>query len=204
MFKDINGMRERNFLIHPLYILITLVLAGITALFLGFSAAYLYNRVQEGSPAVQLPSLFYINTLILMASGGTLMLAKRAYKEDKTGKYQFMLLLTSVLTIIFLIAQIVAWNQMNMMNLTIGSNNMTSYIHVISALHFVHVVAGIPFLILFLYSARVNMKEPVSVLVYFSDPDKKRKLDVLTIYWHYLDALWIYLIVFFLLNYLIK
>lgn len=199
-----KGMQERNFLIHPLYILITLVLAGITALFLGFSAAYLYNRFQEGAQAVQLPSLFYINTLILMASGGTLMLAKRAYKEDNTERYQLMLLFSTILTIVFLIAQIVAWNQMRMMNLTLGSDNMTSYIYVISALHFLHVVAGIPFLVLFLYSAKVNMKEPVSVLVYFSDPDKKRKLEVLTIYWHYLDALWIYLILFFLVNYLIK
>lgn len=197
-------MRERNFLIHPLYILITLVLAGVTALFLGFSAAYLYSRIQEGADAVQLPPLFYINTFILMASGATLMLAKKAYKSDRTERYQLMLLLSTVLTIVFLIAQIIAWNQMRMMNLTLGSDNMTSYIYVISALHFIHVVAGIPFLILFLYSARVHMKEPVSVLVYFSDPDKKRKLDVLTIYWHYLDALWIYLVVFFLLNYLIK
>lgn len=197
-------MRERNFLIHPLYILITLVLAGITALFLGFSAAYLYSRIQEGADAVQLPPLFYINTLVLMASGGALMLAKKAYLNDNTERYQLMLLVSTVLTIVFLVAQIVAWNQMRMMNLTLGSDNMTSYIYVISALHFVHVVAGIPFLVLFLYSARVHMKEPVSVLVYFSDPDKKRKLEVLTIYWHYLDALWIYLVVFFLLNYLIK
>lgn len=197
-------MRERNFLIHPLYILITLVLAGITALFLGFSAAYLYSRIQEGVDAVQLPSLFYINTLILMASGGALMLAKRAYLNDHTERYQLMLLFSTILTIIFLIAQIVAWNQMNQMNLTFGSDNMTSYIYLISAMHFIHVVAGIPFLILFLYSAKKHMKEPVSVLVYFSDPDKKRKLNVLTIYWHYLDALWIYLVVFFLLNYLIK
>jgi len=195
---------ERNYLIHPLYILITLVLAGITALFLGFSAAYLYSRIQEGADAVQLPSLFYINTFILMASGGTLMLAKKAYREDRTERYQLMLLFSTILTIIFLIAQIVAWNQMHMMNLTLGSDNMTSYIYVISALHFVHVVAGIPFLILFLYSAKVHMKEPVSVLVYFSDPDKKRKLDVLTIYWHYLDALWIYLVLFFLINYFIN
>lgn len=198
------AIKERNFLIHPLYILITLVLAGITALFLGFSGAYLYSRIQEGADAVQLPSLFYINTFILMASGGTLMQAKRAYKADNTAQYQIMLLLSTILTIIFLIAQIIAWQQMRDMNLNLGSDNMTSYIYVISALHFVHVVAGIPFLVLFLYSARVNMKEPVSVLVYFSDPDKKRKLDVLTIYWHYLDALWIYLVIFFLLNYLIK
>ena len=197
-------MKERNFLIHPLYILITLVLAGICSLFLGFSAAYLYNRIQADLDPVQLPNLFYYNTLLLMASGFALMQAKTAYQEDRTEKYQAMLLASTILTIAFLISQIFAWAQMREMNLFIDGSNMSSYIYVISALHFVHVVAGIPFLILFFISARKNMKEPVSVLVYFSDPDKKRKLDVLLIYWHFLDGLWIYLILFFLINYLIK
>ena len=48
------------------------------------------------------------------------------------------------------------------------------------------------------------MKEPVSVLVYFSDPEKRLKLRLLTIYWHFLDGLWIYLVLFFWVNYLFR
>jgi cytochrome c oxidase subunit 3 len=44
------------------------------------------------------------------------------------------------------------------------------------------------------------MKEPVSVLVYFSDPDKKMKLEMLSTYWHFLDGLWVFLVLFFLVN----
>lgn len=182
----------------------TLVLAGITALFLGFSAAYIYTRVQEGTPAVQLPQLFYWNTLLLIACSFFLMHAKKAYVYDNTGRYQSMLLITVVTTILFLIMQIIAWKQMQEMNILISGSNLGSYLYVISFIHFAHVIAGIPFLLLFLRSAYKNMKEPVTVLIYFSDTDKRRKLNLLTLYWHFLDILWVYLVIFFLVNYMVN
>jgi len=196
-------VQDRNYAVHPLYITITLVLGSITSLFIGFSAAYLYNRIQEGAPAIRLPVLFYVNTLILISSSLTLRHAKKAYKMDQTERYQWMLGVTLLLSFLFVIAQILAWRQLQQANILIDGGNMGSYLYVISGLHFTHVIAGIPFLAFFLYSAFKKMKEPVSVLIYFSDPDKKRKLNVLTIYWHFLDVLWVYLVLFFLINYLI-
>jgi len=196
--------KDRNYVVHPLYITITLVLASVTSLFIGFSVAYLYNRIQEGAPPIKLPVLFYANTFILIASSIALGYAKRAYKSDNTERYQLMLATTLGLSFLFVIAQLFAWRQMQQANIFIDGSNMGSYLYVISGMHFTHVIAGIPFLAFFLYSAIKKMKEPVSVLVYFSDPDKKRKLDILTIYWHFLDFLWIYLVLFFLINYLIS
>jgi len=85
----------------------------------------------------------------------------------------------------------------------ITSDNSAGYLYVISGLHFAHVIGGIPFLGYFLYQARKYMKEPVSVLVYFSDPSKRLNLRLLTMYWHFLDALWIYLVLFFFVNQLV-
>jgi cytochrome c oxidase subunit 3 len=195
--------KDRNYVIHPLYITITLVLASVTSLFIGFSVAYLYNRIQEGAPAIRLPILFYVNTLILVASSFSLTHAKKAYRLDNTERYQLMLGITLALSFLFIIAQLLAWHQLQQANVFIDGGNMGAYLYVISGLHFTHVIAGIPFLAFFLYTAVKKMKEPVSVLVYFSDPDKKRKLDILTIYWHFLDFLWVYLVLFFLINYLI-
>ncbi len=196
--------QERNFLIHPSYIAMFLLLAGISALFLGFSGAYLYNRIQQGIPPIKLPSLFYWNSLLLLASSYTLILSKRSYKNDRTNKYKFYLGITLLLTIIFLIAQIMAWLQLYQSDVLINYSTMASYLYIISGLHFLHVIAGIPFLAWFLMKAIKKMKSPVSVLIYFSDKSKKRKLDLLNIYWHFLDGLWIYLVAFFLLNYLIQ
>ena len=196
--------KERNFLIHPSYILMFLLLAGISALFLGFSGAYLYNRIQQGVPPVKLPSLFYFNTLILIASSLVLRWAKRSYLSDNTKNYKLALYITLALTFAFLIAQIFAWNQLQSSEIFINYNNMASYMYLISGLHFLHVVAGIPFLIIFVVNAVRKMKSPVSVLIYFSDLKKKRRLDLFNIYWHFLDGLWIYLVLFFLINYLIQ
>lgn len=196
--------RERDFLIHPKQIVITLVITAVTALFLAFSASYLYTRIQSGIPPVNLPPLFYFNSLFLIASSGTLYLAKKSYLNDETDKYQIFVGLTIVLSLIFLYLQILAWQQMKAMNIFMDAANTGSYLYLISATHFLHVIGGIPFLIVFFINAIRKMKSPVSVLVYFSDPDKRRDLKLLTTYWHYLDALWIYLVIFFLVNWLIK
>lgn len=194
---------ERNYLIHPSYIIMFLLLAGISALFLGFSAAYLYNRIQSNIPPIELPPLFYFNTLILICSSFTLKWAKRSYLEDNTKNYKIALIITLLLTLGFLGSQIMAWLQLYNSDIFVNYNNMASYMYLISGIHFAHVVAGIPFLVVFVINAVRKMKSPVSVLIYFSDLAKKRRLDLFNIYWHYLDGLWIYLVLFFLVNWLL-
>lgn len=117
--------------------------------------------------------------------------------------FKVALWLTLLLTIFFLIMQIQAWHQLYAANISLTSSTLASYMYLISGLHFLHLVAGIPFLVYFIYSSHMRMKDPVTVLIYFSDPDKKRELNLLNIYWHFLDGLWIYLILFFLINYMI-
>ena len=97
---------ERPFLIHPKQVVITLVIAAITALFLAFSISYLYNRVQSGIPPVQLPPLFYFNSLILIASSITLIMAKKAYEKDLTAQYKILIAATIIISLIFLGLQI--------------------------------------------------------------------------------------------------
>lgn len=193
-------IEERNYLIHPSYIAMSLLLAGITALFLGFTGAYLYTRFQNQLEPFDLPILFVFNTLLLILASWILKKAMDYYKDDNTRLYQYSLGATLIITFLFLISQIIAWKQLYAQGIFVDHSNMASYLYLISIIHFAHVIAGIPFLAIFLYHSIKKMKEPVSVLVYFSDPDKRRKLRLLTIYWHFLDVLWVYLVLFFLLN----
>jgi cytochrome c oxidase subunit 3 len=196
--------KRRDYLIHPQFIVLYLLLASLSFLFLGFSIAYLYNRVQNGLPPIKLPTLFYFNTLILIGTTYLLRLTKQSYLDDNTSKYQMLLWSILMLTVLFLVLQICAWLELQSNNVYLAGSNMGTYLYVVSGLHFAHVVGGLPFLIYFIHVANSRMKEPVSVLIYFSDPDKKRGLDLLTIYWKFLDYLWIYLVLFFLINYLFK
>ncbi len=185
-----------SFAFHPQNILLFLVLMGISALFLSLSAAFVYTRVQNGLPPLRLPNIFILNTLILLASSGTMVWAKRAYKADHTRHYQRALIATLALSIVFMIAQSIGWYTLFTQAVFINSNNSAAYLYVISIVHFAHVI--------FIWRARKHMKEPVTVLVYFSDPEKQLKLRLLTIYWHFLDGLWIYLVLFFWINYLVQ
>ncbi|MCB0579562.1 MAG: cytochrome c oxidase subunit 3 [Phaeodactylibacter sp.] len=201
--KDFNSEYD-SFAFHPYNVLLTLVLFGITALFLAFTIAFIYTRVQNQLPPIRLPDIFIFNTVVLLASSATMVWARRSYKADKTGNYQLALAATILLSLLFMGLQLIGWGQLFANQVYIHTDNSAGYLYVISGLHFAHVIAGLPFLAVFLWTARKRMKEPVSVLVYFSDPEKRLKLRLLTVYWHFLDALWIYLVVFFYINYLVR
>jgi len=177
-----------------------LLLLSLTILFMAFSIGYVFTRAQNTADGIHLPPIFIINSFILLASSYFINKANKAYKNDETQSYQKALATTMLLTIVFMGAQVVAWIYFK--PLLIGENigNGVHYLYAISGLHFAHIIGGIPFLSIFLYNAYTKMDEPMTVLLYFSDPLKRMHLQLLTIYWHFLDALWIFLVLFFLLN----
>jgi cytochrome c oxidase subunit 3 len=196
--KDVQEEPFINIPLPKLYLYLLLV--SLSILFIVFSIAYVSTRHMNSSNGVYLPPIFVTNTFILILSSWAMNKANKSYLQDNTSSYQFFLWFTLFLTFLFLMLQILGWtlyfNAMIGHNIGIGKQ----YLYAISGLHFAHVLGGIPFLIQFLYVAHYRMKEPVSVLVYFSDPAKKLRLEMLTTYWHFLDYLWIFLVVFFLLN----
>ena len=199
----VEDEHEDNFAFHPKNVYLTLLLFSLTMLFLTLTAAFVYTRVQSELPPIKLPFLFLVNTAILLGSSYTMIRAKRYYLADDTAGYTRMLWYTLGLSVFFLVMQCIAWYLLFANQIYITSDNSAGYLYVISGLHFAHVIGGIPFLGVFLYKARKYMREPVSVLVYFSDPAKRLNLRLLTLYWHFLDALWIYLVLFFFVNQLL-
>ena len=198
-------MDQHNLAFHPYDIMLFLTLTGITMLFLALTGAYIYTRVQsQYLIPIKVPYLFLLNTLVLLASSYTMMLAKKAYLLDNTEAYQRNILTTLLLTILFVLMQLLAWKLLYSNNINIAHSNLASYLYAMSILHFAHVLAGLPFLVMFYRTAILKMKEPVSVLIYFSDPLKKLKLNLLTFYWHFLDILWVYLVLFLWANQYIK
>ena len=185
---------------HPFNIIMILTLVGIAVLFLAFSGAFIYSRMQSDLPPVDVPWMFIVNSVVLLASSYTIGLAKKAYVKDDTEAYKRALVWTMGLSTVFLVLQIIAWQQLFAQDIFPHTDNSAGYLYVLSGMHFAHVIFGLPFIFGFYLVARKRMREPVSVLVYFSDPEKRLKLRMLTMYWHFMDALWIYLVVFLLVN----
>jgi cytochrome c oxidase subunit 3 len=195
---------QENLAFHPYNIMLMLLLFGLSLLFLALTISYSYIRVTMQVPPVQLPWLFLFNTLILLGSSYTILQAKKCYLADDTEGYQQSLRYTIWLSVLFMLMQCIAWIWLFKMN-SVGMNSSTTagFLYVLSITHLAHVVAGLPFLLIFYHTARKRMVDPVTVLVYFSDPEKRLKLRLLTIYWHFLDFLWLYLVAFLGINYLI-
>lgn len=199
-----NDKKEAPLLkVDPYKLGMLLLLVGLAVLFIAFTLAYIYTRVQMGTGGVYMPPIFWLNTILLVGSSYTINKANKAHEADDTVKYQRSLWSTLLLTILFLVAQIIAWTSYRDVLLGENIGIGKQYLYMISAMHFAHVVAGLPFLVLFIRTARRHMVEPISVLIYFSDPAKRKKLQLLTLYWHFLDGLWIFLVIFFTLGMLI-
>lgn len=204
MTQSSASYQEQNLAFHPYNIMLMLLLFGLSLLFLALTIGYTYIRVTMSVPPVQLPWLFILNTLILLGSSYTMILARRSYRNDDTEGYQRNLKGTIGLSLLFMVMQGVAWYWLFQINsVGLNASTTTSFLYVLSFTHLAHVIAGLPFLMVFYQSARKRMVDPVTVLVYFSDPEKRLKLRLLTIYWHFLDVLWIYLVAFLGINYLI-
>lgn len=196
--------QQYNLLFHPYNIMLVLLLLGLSGLFLALSISYVYIRVTMRVPPIQVPWLFVLNTGILLASSYTMIQAKKSYLNDQTAAYQGNLRHTILLTFLFMAMQGVAWLWLFKVNATaLNTSTTAGFLYVLSFTHLAHVLAGLPFIIIFYRTAKKRMVDPVTVLVYFSDPEKRLKLRLLTIYWHFLDILWLFLVLFLGLNYLI-
>ena len=201
--NDFSSLR-----LHPYSIMMYLFLAGLTMIFVGLSFAYVYTRVQTGEAPIRMPYLFLVNTVILYSSSWALKRAKMMYEADDTEGYQKSLLATVLVIFLFMALQYVGWEMLKTENPSIFSgaknSNMSNYIYAISVVHVFHILFGLPFFLIFLYRAYTKMQDPVTVLVYFTDPVKQLELRLLSRYWHFLDYLWIYLMVFFWANYFVQ
>ncbi|KAA3622111.1 MAG: cytochrome c oxidase subunit III [Bacteroidetes bacterium] len=199
-----HGIKEyQSFGFHPYNIILFVALFGLSAMFVSLTVAFIYTRVQSNLPPLDLPYIFLINTILLVLSSLALIRAKKAFESDDIIRYKQLLAGALGLAVLFLIGQIYGWYQLIQNNIFLATDNSSSYLYLLSGLHFIHVIAGIPFLSIFLYKTDKNTRKPEEQLVYFSDKNNKLRLRLISVYWHFLDLLWVYLILFFFVNTLI-
>lgn len=166
---------------------------GIVSLimaFAGWTSAYIVSSKREDwLDNIDLPQAFFISTALIILSSLTYILAKRSAKENKQKQVKNYLLLTLALGVSFIVLQFVGFSQM----LESGyyftgptSNIKMSYIFLIAFVHILHVVAG---LISLLVVITQQLRKKYS-------PENMLGLELGATFWHFLDILWVYLIVF--------
>jgi cytochrome c oxidase subunit III len=128
-----------------------------------------------------------LNTMVLLASSVTLELARRRVAgfmgglKANVGSPARWLYITLALGLLFVAGQYVAWRQLSSQGLYLASNPTSSFFYVLTAAHVLHLLGGLGGLV------RVIRK-----LGNFSL--RRSTLDATSRYWHFMDVLWIYLL----------
>lgn len=174
--------------IHPKKLALWVALVSLVMMFTALTSAYVVRRAAGNWLEFDIPSIFYINTLVIIASSITLHSAYIAFKREATLAFRALLSITFVLGIVFVALQLVGYDLMAAQGLDIKINPSVSFIYAISGLHALHVIGGIAVLAVALILAFIKGTE--------QSPARNLRLQLTLTYWHFVDILWIYLIVF--------
>lgn len=166
---------------------------GIVSLIMGFagwtSAYIVSSKRDDWISDLQLPDAFFVSTAIIVLSSITYVIAKRAVGKGNQRLGTLFLGLTLVLGISFIVLQFVGFSQMlaNGYYFTGPTSNIKmSYVFLIAAVHIAHVVAGlISLLVVMVQQFRGKYT-----------PEKMLGMELGATFWHFLDFLWVYLILF--------
>ena len=166
---------------------------GIVSLimaFAGWTSAYIVSSKREDwLDNIELPQSFFISTILIILSSITYIQAKRAIKVNKQKQSTNFLLLTLILGISFIVLQFIGFSQMLQSGYYFTgptSNIKISYIFLIAFVHILHVVAGLISLLVVLTQQLRKKYTPTNMLGF----------ELGATFWHFLDILWVYLIVF--------
>ena len=176
---------------HPQKFALWLFIVSIVMLFAALTSAYIVKQSDGNWLSFDLPGIFAVNTIIIAISSLTMHLAYLAAKRDAVKKVKWILLITVVLGIMFLVGQYISWSELVKNDIFFVSNYASaSFIYVFTGLHGFHIISGIVFLLITL---RSSLKSEIY-------SKKLVLIEMCMTYWHFLGGLWLYLYLFLLLN----
>jgi len=164
-------------------------LASILMLFVALTSAYIVRGVpalgggQDDWLPIDMPSVLWLNTAVLLASSVTIELARGALKRNEYERFKSWISLTTLLGLAFLGGQLMAWRQLAAQGVFINSHPHSSFFYLLTSLHGLHLLGGVialAYVTVAAFRMRIGFKRRAAV-------------QVTAIYWHFMDGLWIYL-----------
>ncbi|HPN19022.1 MAG TPA: cytochrome c oxidase subunit 3 [Chitinophagales bacterium] len=185
-----------------------LFIVTTSMIFAGFTSAFLVRKGGGGAwTNFDIPAIFKVSTLLILLSSVFLQVAHIANKKQHKLMTSVGLFFTLVLGILFCFFQIQGWQQLNDAGvyLSFNPNPAGPYFLVITFIHALHVSVGLLFLIVaFIHSIillrRANSAEILTELETSEKGILNIRTDLLTLFWHFMGILWVYLYFFLTIN----
>lgn len=157
---------------------------SILIFFLGLCSAFLALRhVNQAWVPLRLPRILWFNTAILLLSSYTLAKARRRLSALDFPAFRKLWRVTTILGSLFLAGQLIAWLQLVAGGLYIASSQATSFFYIFTAAHGAHLLGGV---IALLYVATRDFEK--------GRISRTTAVEVTSYYWHFMDGLWIFLL----------
>jgi cytochrome c oxidase subunit 3 len=164
------------------------LLAASTMVFAALTSAFVVRRgLSDDWASMHKPPILWLNTAILLASSIVLDRSRSALKKGDRSKFNLWWSIGTVLGVLFLVGQAIAWRQLKDAGVFIATNPSSSFFYVLTASHAFHLLGGVAALIYV----------DVQALRLRLGPAKRTAIDVTAIFWHFLDGLWLYLMLLF-------
>lgn len=184
---------------EPFHFMVWLGIASSLMLFTMLLVTYVVRRTGSGWTDQKLPFVFLISTVVIMLSSLTLRNATLAFRHERFENYRFNLAITLGLGILFMLLQSWGWRQMILAGVKLEDNPSGAFVYIISGIHLLHILIGVIFLGIVLTEA-MRRRPYVDSFVYSVNPPNRLKLKLISLYWHFVDILWIGLFLFLLVH----
>jgi cytochrome c oxidase subunit 3 len=178
-------------------------LVSISMTFAGLTSYYIIYKAKETWSFFEMPSIFWLSTLIIGLSSMAIQMAHLANKKNKKSTLLLGMVLTLLLGIAFCISQWLGYRELMSKGIFLsGSGNGNSIFYVITGGHGLHLIGGLFFVLIATARAFLLFKNNNISSTYLNkDSDKLLiRTDLITVYWHFLGILWLYLFIFLYIN----
>lgn len=184
--SELAELKGRKFALWLFLIASFMIFASLSSGFI----VYTSSGIDKGLN-IQLPSAFITSTVIIVLSSVSMHLAYYFSKKVDFAKQRIFLIITILLGVGFFFSQFHAWDMLISQGaFFVNSNASQSFIYVFTGFHLLHILAGI----IVLLNAFFRKKGKLS------NVRNQFRMELASLFWHFLDILWIYIYVFLLLN----
>jgi len=164
------------------------LLAASTMVFAAFTSAFVVRRgLSDDWVSMPKPPILFVNTAVLILSSVLLEIARRQLHSGERSRFNAWWSAGTLMGILFLVGQAIAWRELKSAGVFMATNPSSSFFYVLTASHAFHLLGGVTALVYV----------DVQALRLSLGPAKRTAIDVSAVFWHFLDGLWIYLMILF-------
>lgn len=201
-------MSVRNYLkkiekLHPYQTIMYLGMFGSGLIFLFLALAFFFTRNPSllELKELRMPYAFLLSSMVMVGSGFFVGRLIPFFEQENLAQLSKTLHITLSLGFIFIVLQIIGWIELGKMGLHFTGIPYGSFLYVLTGIHIFHLLGALIYgMILTFYFKKIK-SDAIKTFLVMINPFEKMKLSLFTIYWYFMDGIWLVLFVLFFISF---